>query len=202
MKNLVAVDIDGVICDFEGKLVSVLEKQFGAIGHANRNLFRLEDRFPDRPDVLRWAQTLVEDPNFYYGLEVNYEVADFIFSLQDSRKLVMYVSSRPLSAENFTRRWLLRKTYGQVEVYCGISDKAGFLEEIRDSVDFIIEDNPEQIESLKKAGFTVLCFDQEWNKGIFPRLYVRSDGFMMLWASEDTEAELFWTTHEVIGDLK
>ncbi len=200
MKKLVIFDVDGIICDFEGGLVSVLEKQFGAIGYANRNLFKLENRFPDRPDVLRFAKDLVEDPNFYYGLQANEGVADFIDNLQESGVMVMYLSSRPLSSENFTRRWLLKNTYGQVDVYCGVSDKAGFLNEIRDSVDFVVEDNPEQIEKMKKSGFSVLCFDQEWNKGIFPRLYVRSDGNMMLWASEDIEAEPFWDT-QVTGDL-
>jgi len=191
MNKLVVFDIDGVLVDFEWQLVKTLGREFGEIGYYNRDKFRLEDRFKDYPQILARALELTADPNFYYGLEPNEEALKFVKSLVEDGFPVMYVSSRPPSAENFTRRWLLKNVFGQVDVHCGVVDKTDFLSDLKDSIGTIVEDNPEQIENLKDAGFTVLCWGQPWNEGIFPRVYVRKDGVLMYWYDESKEAREF-----------
>lgn len=193
MKNLVVFDVDGVLADFEGQLVKVLVSEFGEVARQKRNCFRLEDRFAERPDILSRAKELVSDPNFYYGLREIDGAFGFVDMVMDEGKGVVFVSSRPDSAQSFTARWLLKRMYkGKPVVFCGIEDKVGFLKPILESVDFVVEDNPQHIADLKSAGIDVICFDQPWNQGIFPRLYIRSDGEPMLWAQEDLEAEPFF----------
>ena len=188
-------DIDGVLADYEGQLVKELYRRFGSVGLRNRDKYSLEDRFVDHPEILECAQMLTEDPNFYYGLPEDVAAIRFVEDLLDDGFLAVYLTSRPSTARGFTRRWLIRKlTDTNPLVFCGASDKVGWLESVYGNMDFVVEDNPEQIEKIRKAGLTVLCWSQPWNEGIFPRLYVRStDQELMLWASEDTEAEPFFT---------
>ena len=75
---------------------------------------------------------------------------------------------------------------------CGVGDKADFLAHLKNEIEFVVDDNPEQIARIREVGLVVVCWSQPWNEGIFPRLYVRSDGEVMLWAKEDIEAEPFF----------
>lgn len=199
MKKMIVLDVDGVLADFEGRLVETLEKEFGEIARSNRQFFRLEDRWKDRPEIVARAKEYVENPNFYYCLEEYPEVTSFAQDLNDFGYPLMFVSSRPLSAETFTRRWINKKLDlpEYVRVFCGVRDKADFLKEIADGVDFVIDDNPEEVKRLQKAGFSTLCWEQEWNRGVFPRLYVRSDGDVMLWMEEDKESFPFFEAEQV-----
>ena len=196
MNKLVIMDIDGVLADFEGKLVNVLIGEFGEIATRNRDKFRLEDRYGEYPKVLGRALELVKDPNFYYGLDVYEGAADFVKKLVLNDYQIVYVSSRPVAAGSFTTGWLLKNFYGQAYAACGVADKADFVSNMKDEIEFVVEDNPEQIDNLKDGGLNVFCWSQAWNEGVFPRLYVRSDGELMLWMNEAEEAEPFWSLYK------
>src|SRR3990167_1260037 len=127
MNKLVVMDIDGVLADFEGKLVSVLAREFGEIAYYNRDRFRLEDRYGKYPQVLNRALELTKDPNFYYGLEECEGATDFVDRLSDEQYSITYASSRPKTAESFTIRWLFKHTIGRFGVYCGVADKLDFV---------------------------------------------------------------------------
>lgn len=197
MNKLVVFDIDGVLANYEDRLVRVLMEEFDNAALENRDKFSLEERFAERPDILKRAQELTADPNFYYSLEPDHDALQFVEDLVEEGFPVIYLSSRPKYTENFTRRWLLKYVYGQVDVWCGVSDKAYFLSDLGASVEFVVEDNPSQISALKHRNFPVLVWAQKWNEGIFPRLYVRSNGDLMLWATEDVEAMPFWLVQGV-----
>ena len=207
--NLVIFDVDGVVCNFEEKIVAELCRQFGQKGALNRHYYRLEDRFKHYPEILRKALELANDPNFYYGLNPISDGIRFSEELHLAGYAIMFLSSRPFLMKSFTDRWLgknvpflekpsrspgqhVRSYKGKEFLHCGVENKAEFLEEITDSIEFVVEDSPRQIESLKDAGIPVLCWSQEWNEGIFPRLYVSKNGILMLWVSEDEEAAPFW----------
>lgn len=197
MGDIVVFDIDGVLADFEETLVRVLYKKFSDFAYADRSIFRLEERYGNTPVVLDYALKLAANPNFYYGLP---PVVGGIALLEKTMNLgspVIYLSNRPASCQQVTVRWLKRHTTDpDLIAVCGVKDKAAYLKDCRMLIDFVVEDNPFQIENLKKNKIPVICWGQQWNEGIFPRLYVRSDGEVMLWGREDVEAEPFFESGE------
>lgn len=196
-KNVVVFDIDGVLADFEGKLVDALVNEFGGLGSLNRHKFNMGERFKDHPKILRRAEQYINDPNFYYGIEPNYHACNLVADFMEDGYGVMYVTSRPKSHETFTRRWLQKNTpdYSKsLGLFCGVSDKADFLKDV--SVEFLIDDNPAEITRCKKNSIPVLCWWQAWNSECFPRLFVASevdDRVLMVQANESTESVPFWS---------
>ncbi len=201
MNKLVVFDIDGVVADFEWKLVKTLAGEFPGNDDftANRDKFKLESRYTG--EVLRRAKQLTADPNFYYDMNHVSGAFSFVTDLVDNGFSVMFYSSRPTYMNNVTRRWL-HKEFGwyfenSFGVFVGVRDKSFFLSELTGStIEFVVEDNPEEIQTLKSNGFTVLTWENPWNEGIFPRLYLRKDGELMLWVASYIEAEPFWKVME------
>lgn len=201
MSKTVVLDIDGVLADFEGQLVRELGKKFGSVGYDYRDKYRLEERFSNYPLVLEHAKMCAADHNFYYGLQLHEGAQTFVESLLDDGFEILYVSSRPAISHSYTRRWLIRHfTDIEPNLHCGVGDKVAFLTSYGVKVDFVVEDNPYHIKQLKEAGFVVVCWAQKWNEKIFPRLYVRSDGEIMLWADEAIEAEPFFVPETESGE--
>lgn len=194
MNKIVCFDVDGVLADFEGKLVNVLESEFGDIATKNRNLFSIEDRFENHPEIIRRAQLYINTPNFYRNLEPIKDMILLANELIGFKVGVMYLTSRPQTHEEVTRRWLQKHTENYSEslgLFCGVENKADFLLDV--NAQYLIDDNPKEITRCKKSKIPVLVWSQEWNERLFPRLYASSNGTLMLWESEDKEAEPFWT---------
>lgn len=198
--KIAVFDVDGVLADFEGRLDQVLRTQFGEAGGCNRELYRLEDRY--KGEVLDYALKCAANPNFYYGLREIEEGVLFSLDLVNNFEL-MYLSSRPESAETYTFRWLNQHTLVDNIARCGIADKASYLKSrsLTNGWDiaFVVDDNPDQIASLKAKGFKAFCWEQPWNQGVFPRLYTKGDGTLMLWEHESIEAQPFFEKEEALG---
>lgn len=192
MKTIILMDVDGVMADYEGRLNQVLIEDFGSKAVANRKLYSLEKRYAESPAILTYAQALTADPNFYYPLEECEGAAEFALGLIGYGFDIKFVSSRPASAETFTRRWLRKVLEIEPVVTCGIVDKAEFAIPFRMDIDCAVDDNPDQIKELNNAGIKALCWSQEWNEGVFPRIYQRSDGAFMFWEDESKEASPFF----------
>jgi len=189
MNKIVAFDIDGVLADFEGRLVDCLVDEFRALGSMNRSLFSLDERFKNHPEILERSLEYVNDPNFYYGLEPIQPTVDFVKNLMERGYWVMYLTSRPRTHEAFTRRWLEKYTWNYKDsrgLLCGIDDKADFLYDV--DVAFLVDDNPKEFTRCKKRGVNILVWEQPWNEGLFPRLYSDKNGEVMLWGDESKEA--------------
>lgn len=192
MNKIVYFDVDGVLAKFEEKLVNALCDEFGASGSVNRHLFSMEDRFAKFPHIYQRAKQYIENPNFYYGIEPDQDACDFAAELMQKDFTIMYVTSRPTMHESYTRRWLQRHTWNytmSAGLFCGVENKAEFLSDV--DIQFLVEDNPDEITRCKKMGIPVLVWSQEWNDELYPRLYV-SSGTQMLWVAEDKEAIPFW----------
>lgn len=192
-KKAVVFDIDGVLADFEGRLVEALVAEFGGLGSLNRHMFSLKERFKNHPKVLQRALQYVDDPNFYYGIERNSAACDFAADFMEDGFGVMYVTSRPRTHEAFTRRWLQKNTVGygkSLGLFCGISNKADFLGDV--PVQFLIEDNPEEITRCKGLLIPVINWWQPWNSEHFPRLF-ESESEIMVQQSEDNDGVPFWS---------
>jgi len=179
MDKAVVFDIDNCLANFEGRLVDdVLIPAFGYEASVrNRDKYNFEDRWGSSPNVLDEASNFVKDPNSYFGLPAIESMIEFA-SVMEGQGVVLYVSARPVESLTFTERWLrkqgLLSNPTLHSVFCGVGDKAKFLGDLAErdgkySIDFIVEDNPKEIEALKE-NFTVLTFDRPWNRGFFPRV--------------------------------
>lgn len=193
MNNIAVFDIDGVLADFEPKLIDTLHRERGRGALMNRNLYSIEERFKEYPIVLERALELVNYPLFYKDIKPNPNACKFVKEVMELYD-VMYVSSRPREAEVFTRLWLQKNTYNysrSLGLFCGIEDKADWLADV--VVGFVVDDSPEQIGKLNESGKTALCWSQPWNEGVFPRLFSDRAGEIYMWSDESSEAEPFWS---------
>lgn len=197
MKNVFVFDIDGVLADYEGQLDRVLKEKFGDRANCDRSLYRLEDRYKD--EVLKYALYLTENPNFYYPLPVLPGAKSIVDDLGGKFDF-WFVTRRPESTFNVTRRWLKKLSgflsNGDFELRCGIEDKVECLAPFSEEIACVVEDNPDTIKELQEAGFVVLCWSQDWNVGIFPRLYTRIDGVVMVWGDPSNESAPFVNENE------
>jgi 5'(3')-deoxyribonucleotidase len=188
-KKTVVVDIDGVLADFEGRLDRTLSAKFGDRSRSDRSKYTMEERYAKDLEVLKYALDFIADPNSYYGLDECEGGINFVETLMDDGYKVLYVSARNESAYSITRRWLTKHTTDpDIFLFCGVESKADFLKDFGE-VDFAVDDSPVQIEKMKESGITAVVWHQPWNEGIFPRIYVRSDGEIMLWPDASIEAE-------------
>jgi 5'(3')-deoxyribonucleotidase len=188
-KKTVAVDIDGVLADFEGRLSLTLSAKFKDRGLSDRSKYTMEERYAKDPEVLKYALDFIADPNSYYGLEECEGGIGFVETLMDDGYKVLYLSARHASAHSITRRWLTKHTTDpDIFLFCGVESKADFLKDFGE-VDFAVDDSPVQIAKMKEGGITAVAWHQPWNEGIFPRIYIRSDSEIMLWADPSVEAE-------------
>lgn len=192
MKNIAVFDVDGVLADYEGQIALCVKDVFDIpFASQKRNLYRLEDRYSG--EVLEFVQELTNDPSFYYPLPECRGAVDFATRLYGDGYGIMFVSSRPKASEYMTQKWINKHLCVSAPfVECGVSDKPEFLAMYKDQIDFVVEDNPQNIQDLSYSGFQTLCWWQEWNEGIFPRVYVRGDGILMLWEDESIEAQPFF----------
>lgn len=194
MNNIAVFDIDGVVADFEGRLNFHLHTKFDRLATCNRSVYSLEERYANKSDVLKEALEFTADPNSYYGLVPDMAIIGFIQRIYKDGYSIYFVSGRPATVENFTRRWLKKHLDCEFRLACGVSNKADYLLncEWNDLVDFAVDDSPMVVKDLVGCGFNAYIYDQPWNQGIFPRIYVRSDQELMVWEDESVEAQTFW----------
>lgn len=188
MNRLVAMDIDGVLAEFEPKLVSVLYVEFGDVAKQRRDLFSLEKQFCDHPEILSRAHLYMGKPSFYIDLEPNPYMVQFTNELIDLGFRVVFISSRPRTHEGVTRRWLERNIENYADslgLIVGVEHKADWLVDV--SPDFLIDDNPAEILRCKQVGVPGLCYEQAWNLDVFPRIVHDRNGEVYLQLSEDKE---------------
>ena len=150
MNKNVVMDIDGVLADFNGAFV----KKFGT---DRQELENLESRYPNRATEI---YKFVSNPATYKDLEpipLGLSIVDF---LVDNGFDVDVVTSRPLSSEWVTRRWL-KKTgirYLSFGVFPNKASQIHYLHPIC-AVDDLISVS----RLLTRYLVPVLVFQQPWN---------------------------------------
>lgn len=178
MKKMVFLDIDGVVANFEGALCAHLDNW------DNRHKYSLEERYSG--EVLDAALAFANDPNSYYALDVHEDGVALFEFLDDLDYPIAFITSRNGATETFTRRWV-KKYFDSERVFCGVKDKAAFLQEIQGSVSFVVDDNPKEVGNVQRIGIPAICMGRQWNAGVFPRIVKDRMGNLYFWEDQSTQ---------------
>lgn len=195
MKNgIVVFDMDGVLSDFESFLVSYLNEAHPMGGNFNRELYDLRERYGRYEGLYELAARFAGDPNAYYPLRKIEDGFAFLEEVLDRDYLTMICTSRPSASESMTHRWL-RKEFHRYEELLGVKFvqiKSAYLYTEKINVEFMVDDNPEEIATAQRLGITSYAWAQPWSENVYPKVFRTRDGYTMLQSSEQTEARYFW----------
>lgn len=148
----VVLDIDGVLADFEGYFCY-------RFGWENRNLYKLEERYPKRVEEIEY---FVQSPMTYSSLnliELGAKIARFC---ENQGFEISIVSSRPKSAEDVTMKWLQRNKIPFNYVSVGYLNKFLVIERLNPL--FIVDDLTSMVELCANYGIPSFLMAQDWNK--------------------------------------
>lgn len=195
-KKMVLMDIDGVLADLEGRLVEHLVACYGKDAEINRDMYAIEDRYADFPEILDAALSFVIDPNVYYPLLPLMDGLEFTERIIAKGYPVQFLSSRPQTAETFTVRWLREHLLDYDNTTLGAKCLGGnkartILKDYKDLVEFVVDDRPSTVEQLNKGGVLAYSWAQIWNVGVHPAILHGDDGFKIA-TSADAKLVDFW----------
>ena len=196
MNKFVAMDIDGVLADFEGFLVEYLKDVHPEYAQVNRDIYDLKHRYPS--DVYEDVSRFVADPNAYYAVPRANDGFQFLNELSDEGVDVLLVTSRPIASETFTKRWVAKQmkewgmNYNDLRGVSFAPNKSAFLFPMREHIAFLVDDNPEDVLEAQKFGLTAYSWVQPWNEHVYPKVFVTRDEYTMFQKDESTEARYFW----------
>ena len=172
---IVALDLDGVIYDWEQQARVMLEPIYGPIPvstywHFIKDRVRKEDwnRIWKNKQMLLGGGRLVETNVLHYIRHIQLKTS----------KLPIVVTSRRPEAESITREWLNTMTIPFASLHV-------IGEQPKTSVpfDILLDDKPEHVEETIKAGRRAFLRDQPWNqRADLPRVADMSDFLHVLGA--------------------
>lgn len=193
---MVIIDIDGVLADLEGAMVEYLRQNFGDDALTNRNLYNIDERYADFPEILDAALKFVLDPNSYYPLKPLQSGLVFVERLMANGYPVQFLSSRPTAAQEYTVRWLkkhLSDYKSTLGAQClGKNKTRLILKDYSGLVDFVVDDNPRTVTTLNAGGILAYSWAQPWNEGVHPAILHENNQYLI---AEDSYGKLidFWS---------
>jgi 5'(3')-deoxyribonucleotidase len=158
-KKYFAVDLDGVLADFE-------EAFCERFGDANRHLFNLEERYPQVP-----RETITEFVGAietYLGLSPIFGGITLLREMRTRGFGVIILTNRSFFLEEASKKWL-DWYYVPYDILACVEDKQQYLVDVNLPVLGLIDDNPENLEGLPTVG---MLWSQPWNvsESHFPRI--------------------------------
>lgn len=202
LKRVAAIDIDGVLANFEDFLVEFMKSIYPEVGGKNRHLYSLRQRYKGVRGAAETAIAFSQDPNAYYGLHPIEGGFMFLKEVLDHGFDVVLVTARPTfpgykkSARFTTQSWLRRNlvNFGiDFDDLLGVkfvSNKAAWLH--NKDIALFVDDNPEEIHDAKKLGIPAYSWAQPWNEHMYPKLFRTRDGYTMVQDNDSTTARYFW----------
>lgn len=166
----VGFDMDGVLCDFVGRLIPIIEDRFGLMlkredftGSATYELVHpmltpdQQQAFKDRDLFYR----MITPPGFYKELEPFYGMADAVHEVAEKHGYVCIIT-RPIEWERcpFEKRWWLDKHLGDLKLPVFMVSRMEAKSLVH--VDVIVDDDPRVLKSLDFS--TGLAVKQPWNE--------------------------------------
>lgn len=167
-RGTIAVDIDGVLADFESKFC----EDFGA---NNRYIYELEKRYPEIDREL--IREYVENPENYIDLAPIF--GGLLFTRQAHARgwYILLVTSRSTKLREVTKSWL--EKYGVV--YNELIFSKNKKEAIADydaiypsrKVAIVVDDSVKVLKSMPDK--YCIAWNQLWNFGYFPYMYYTTE---------------------------
>ncbi len=164
-KMKIAFDLDCVLAEFELEFC----KRYG---WEHRELFRLQDRYPDKADEIT---KFIASPDTYHNLQVNELALEYFRYFERSLHYTVFIAtSRPANCFSATVDWL---------VECGINtinfiySKDKKIEMLKDNgIRMLIDDAPHFLDEAEENGIFTLAWRQPWNEKYYPALVAVPDG--------------------------
>lgn len=164
MKNI-CIDIDGTVTD-PYFFVPILNKITGQ-NKANEE-YTSNDWIEVYGPEFEEEYEIFDEKYVYTYLEAKplphaKQVIDYLL---DSGYKISFVTARDAEIEEITRQWLDREGFGEISVYSlsGNANKVSMAKKL--NCDLFIEDDPENIKNLVKAGIETIAMDTYYNKNI------------------------------------
>jgi len=165
-KKKIVFDIDGVLADFEK---AFCEK----FGYDNRNLYKLEDRYPNKINDIH---KFVESKKVYEDLNpIHLGIYGILSAVEDDFEIYI-LSSRPKHVEKATINWMKKHNIPWHFMEIGIKNKVESIVKINPV--FIVEDQLSICLECAKFNIRCILFDWLWNRtNNLPKLVTRVDSF-------------------------
>jgi len=151
MTNVVAVDCDGVLADFER---AFCEK----FGWDNRHLACLEERYPDESYLI---DIFVSVSKTYESLDIVPLGVDIVKFLVNNGFLIHIVTARPKYCCKVTGVWLKQNKIPFHYLTFGAKEKLSAYMSINPAL--IIEDDFQTAVGAARLGYYSFLIDQPWN---------------------------------------
>lgn len=188
-RGTIAVDIDGVLANFEGKFCE-------DFGDENRHLYSLEDRYPQLdPQLIR---EYVSNPENYRDLEPIFGGALFCHQAKQRGWKVLLLTSRGRATKEVTVSWLKKYSIEYDDLFFA-KNKLDGLEDYNalnptQKVSVVVDDSPNVLNELYPYYYTV-AWSQPWNNN--PRC-----GHGLSWYDFENMKIMLWDYEsEVIGNI-
>ena len=164
-RGTIAIDCDGVLANFEQKFCE-------DFGYANRDFYRLEERYPEiDPELIK---EYVNNPDNYVDLEPIFGGLLFCRQAHQRGWYILLVTSRNPSLADVTRQWLAK--YGAVyHELMFAKDKREAIydwEEIWEHdkpVSIVVDDSVSVLESMPEK--YCVAWDSLWNAEYYPKMW-------------------------------
>lgn len=198
MKNkfTIAVDLDGVIFDFEREFCD-------RFGFENRHIFSLTKRYPNiDPDLII---EMVSNPRTYTDLLPIFGGITFVNRAKNRGFGIVFITSRPVGTRAITMHALklysldnfpVVFTEGMGDKYDAIAHWNRYQPEegrtVESPIKVMVDDNPEVIGHLPD-GVSGLYWHQPWNEGNYPTARYDSENMELeVKTREESEWTKFW----------
>jgi hypothetical protein len=189
-KFTIAVDLDGVIFDFEREFCD-------RFGTENRHIFNLTNRYPNLdPDLIL---EMIKSPRTYTDLLPIFGGITFVNRAKNRGLGIIFITSRPEGAKAITNHALkLYSLDNNPVVFTSGKDKFDAIvhwgkthpEEI--PIKVMVDDNPDVINHLPD-GVNGLYWYQPWNEGNYPTARYDSENMELeVKTREESEWTKFW----------
>jgi len=185
----IALDLDGVIADFHGKLIEECGPPVSMAGWGWKTWYPRRTTIRGFQSFLAWtkdkpwekAERMSRDPETYRWLQPLPGARKGVRTLAQAGHTLFIVTARPKGCEDVTITWVkkwLRGDIADVVVVGSTDEKVKFLKSINPHV--FLDDNALTIVKARLEGLYSVVFTQPWNMKVEPP---RSDGWRhFLWA--------------------
>lgn len=169
MSRNICIDIDGTMSD-PYFFVSYLNKLTGKV-LTNDDYISIDWNDTYGPEFQDIYQNFDDDYTYIYEeVELLDGAKEVIDELIENGDDVHFVTARSHTIDDITRNWLENQGIDSSRVY-SLSGNEGKVETARKlDCDIFIEDDPNNIKNLLKAGFKVIVMDSNYNRDIIEEL--------------------------------